>query len=176
MQATATIEAYMKLTDDIWKTLEGGYRILYDASIPLKQLELANDKDTINKIWEELWNELHHQGNVGLTSYLALPQIVRIGKLKLIYNWNLLALCCTIEQQRHLGNNPELPQEYNDYYNEGLADLKQYVLDNLNKPLDNATYTLSLATLATCNGQIELGKAIMELEDKDILDELLKQF
>jgi hypothetical protein len=166
----------MELTDNIWKTLEGGYKIPFDASIPLRQLELTNDTEKIKKIWDELWNELHHQGDVGLASYLSLPQMVRIGKLNELYDWNLLGLCCVIEQQRHLGNNPTLPAEFSDYYNKGLADLKHFVLNNLNKKLDNTTYTLSLATLATCNGQIELGKAIMELEDKDILDELLKQF
>ncbi len=166
----------MKLTDEIWKTLEGVYKTPFDASIPLRKLELAIDTETINKIWEELWNELHHQGDVGLASYLSLPQLVRIGRLKELYDWNLLGLCCVIEQQRHLGHNPTLPTDYYDYYNKGLADLKHFVLDNLNKTLDNTTYTLSLATLATCNGQIELGKAIMELEDKEILDKLLKQF
>jgi len=166
----------MELTNNIWKTLEGGYKIPYDASIPLRQLELTSDTDTVKKIWEELWNELHHQGDVGLASYLSLPQLVRIEKLKGLYDWNLLGLCCVIEQQRHLGNNPTLPTEFNDYYNKGLFDLKQLVLDNLNKKLDNTTFTLSLATLATCNGQIELGKAIMELEDKAILNEFLKQF
>ena len=166
----------MELTDNIWKTLEGGYKIPYDASILLRQLEVTSDTETITKIWEELWNELHHQGDVGLASYLSLPQLVTIGKLKGLYDWNLLGLCCVIEQQRHLGDNPKLPTEFADYYNKGLMDLKQFVLVNINGELDNSTYALSLATLATCNGQIELGKAIMELEDKDILDEFLTQF
>jgi hypothetical protein len=166
----------MKLTDDIWKTLNGGYKIPYDASIPLRQLETSNDTKTINKILKELWNELHHQGDVGIASYFSLPQIVRIGKLKGLYDSNILGLCCVIEQQRHLGNNPVLPTEFTDYYNNGLTELKQFVLENINGDLDQSTYTLSLATLATCNGNIELGKAILELEDKDILDEFLKQF
>lgn len=166
----------MKLTDNIWKTLEAGYKIPYDASISLRQLEATNDINTINLIWEELWNELHHQGDVGIASYLSLPQLVRIGKQKGIYNWNILGLCCVIEQQRHLGSNPLLPIEYQDYYFKGLSDLKQFVLDNLENETDNLTYTFSLATLATCNGQIELGKTIMNLEDKDVLAEFLEQF
>lgn len=166
----------MELTNNLWKTLEGGYKNPFDASILLQQLEHTNDPETIKKIVNELWNELHHQGDVGLASYLSLPHIVRIGKLKGLYDSNLLGLCCVIEQQRHLGNNPNLPIEFTDYYNKGLTDLEEFVLDNINKKLDNTTYTISLAALATCNGQIELGKAIMELEDNTILEAFLNQF
>jgi len=166
----------MELTDKIWQTLDGGYRVPYDASNPLKQLEQSNDANTIKSILEELWNELHHQGDVGLASYLSLPQLVRIGKSKGLFDWNLLGLCCVIEQQRHLEDNPELPIEFYDYYNQGLQGLKQFVLDNIQRELDNTTYTIALATLATCHGQIKLGKAIIELEDNEIIDEFLKQF
>ncbi|WP_316773007.1 hypothetical protein [Pedobacter frigiditerrae] len=166
----------MELTDNIWKTLEGGYRTIYDVSMPLQKLLATNDEREIDKIWEELWNELHHQGDVGLASYLSLPQLVQIGKLKNLYNLNLLSLCCIIEQQRHLGNNPVIPPEFLDYYENGLKELKLFVLNNLNNNLDDATYAISVATLATCNGQIELGKAILELEDKDILNEFIEQF
>lgn len=166
----------MNLTDEIWQDLEGGYKKPYDVSVPLRQLEQTNDSETIKNIWEELWNELHHQGDVGIASYLAVPQLVRIGKSKNIFDLNLLGLCCVIEQQRHLGDNPTLPIEFQDYYNRGLMDLKQFVLDNMNRELDNTIYTIALSTLATCNGQTKLGKAIMEMEDKDLMDEFLKQF
>lgn len=166
----------MELTDKIWQDLEGGYKSPYDASIPLIQLEKTNDPETIKKIWDELWNELHHQGNVGIASYLSLPQLVRIGKSKGLFDWNLLGLCCVIEQQRHLGNNPILPLEFIDYYNQGLVNLKQFVLDNMDKDLEDTTHTIALSTLATCNGQTKLGKAIMELVDQDLLEEFLGQF
>jgi len=166
----------MNLTDKIWKNLEGGYRLPYDASVPLSQLEQTNDPEVIKQIWKELWNELHHQGDVGLASYLALPQLVRIGKLKKLFDWNLLALCSVIEQQRRLGNNPVLPLEFQDYYDQGLADLKQFVIHILRQDMDDDTYVIALATLATCTGRIKLGKAIMELQNKDIVDEFLQRF
>ena len=166
----------MKLTDKIWSEFQGGYKVPYDVSVPLRQLEQTTDPETIKKIWEVLWNELHHQGDVGLASYLAVPQLVRIGKSKGLFDWNLLGLCNIIEQQRHLGDNPTLPSEFQGYYNQGLEDLKQFVLDNINSNLDDTTYTIALSTLATCTGRIKLGKAIMELEDNSIVDEFLEQF
>ena len=166
----------MELIDEIWQELEGGYRIPYDVSVPLKRLEQTNDPETIRKIWAELWNELHHQGDVGLASYLAVPQLVRIGKSKNLFDCDLLGLCIVIEQQRHLGDNPPLPVEFQNYYDHGLEELKQFVLDNLNRDLDDSTYAFALAAFATCTGRTKLGKAIMELEDKSIMDQFLEQF
>lgn len=166
----------MRLTDKIWSELQGGYKVPYDVSVPLRELEETTDPETIQKIWKILWDELHHQGDVGIASYLAVPQLVTIGKSKGLFDWNLLGLCNVIEQQRHLGNNPALPSEFQDYYSQGLDDLKQFVLDNINNNLGDTTYTLALATLATCTGRIKLSKAIMELEDNSILDEFLEKF
>jgi hypothetical protein len=163
------------LNDPIWKTLEGGYKILYDASIPLKKLEQADDIEEIQKIWTELWNELHHQGDVGIASYLALPQLARIAVNKDLYNWNLLGICSVIEQQRHLGDNPELPAQYQDYYNEGLQVLQQFIIANITRKTDETTFRVALSTLAACEGQIKLSKAIGELGD-DVLEEFLEQF
>jgi hypothetical protein len=163
------------LDNHLWKTLEGGYKILYDVSIPLKKLEQATDEKEIEEVWTELWNELHHQGNVGIASYLALPQLVRIAVNKDLYNWNLLGICSTIEQQRHLGDNPQLPGEYQDYYNDGLEVLKQFVIANINRKTDETTFRIALSTLAVCEGKINLSKAIGELED-DVLKEFLEQF
>jgi len=163
------------LDDPIWRTLEGGYKILYDASIPLRKLQQTNDIKVIQEVWTELWDELHHQGDVGIASYLAVPQLARIGVNKDLYNWNLLGICSVIEQQRHMGDNPQLPEEYQDYYNDGIQVLKQFIIANINRETDETTFRVALSTLAVCNGQIKLSKAISELED-DVLEEFLKQF
>tara|TARA_R110001606_G_scaffold399125_2_gene580917 strand:+ start:3955 stop:4278 length:324 start_codon:yes stop_codon:yes gene_type:complete len=107
---------------------------------------------------------------------LALPQLVRIGIKKKLFDWNLLGICSTIEQQRHAGHNPQLPAEFKDYYLKDIADLTDFVTSNLHKDLDKTTLIMALSTIATCGGQIKLGKAIMEMEDEDLLDEFLQQF
>jgi hypothetical protein len=163
------------LNDNIWKELEGGYKIPYDVSVPLTQMERATSSVEIDKILTELWDELHHQGDVGVASYLAIPQLVRISRDKSLFNWNVLALCSTIEQQRHLGENPPLPTEYTEYYNNGLIELKEFILDNFRFIQDELTLRAALSALAVCNGEMKLSKAIIELSD-DTLDEFLEQF
>ena len=163
------------LDDDVWKELKGGYKIAYDVSVPLKQLKKTNNQKEIDNIYEELWNELHHQGDVELASYLAIPQLVNIAREKALFDWNILALCATIEQQRHLGENPRLPIEYQSYYEKGLADLKIFIIANLDSVNDEITFRAALSALAACNRQIKLSKAIIELSD-DVLEEFLEQY
>jgi len=166
----------MNLSDKVWKELKGGYKIPYDASIPPRKLEQTDDPKIITKIWKELWNELHHQGDVGLASYLSVPQLARIGTEKGLVDWNLIGICCTIEQQRHDSHNPTLPKEFETYYKNGLKELKQLALEYLKRNPGETTLIIALSTIATCNGNIKLGRAIIELEDKDVLNEFLEQF
>lgn len=117
----------MTLEDRLWKELQGGYRIKYDASVPLKQLEAATGDVERNAIYDEL----HLQGEVGLASYLALPRLVRIGKNSAKFDWYLLSLCSAIEQQRHLGDNPPLPPDHKEYYDNGLKELNVSAITNI---------------------------------------------
>lgn len=166
----------MNLDNEIWKGLEGGYRTPYDVSIPLAELEQTKQPERVKEILEEFWNELHHQGDVGIASYLAIPQLVRIAKQKSLTDSSLLALCAVIEQQRHLGENPELPNKFKTYYNAGLNELKELASGQLKNNLEEMDLLITLSAIATCNGQVKVGKAILEFEDQDILDEFLEQF
>ncbi len=171
-----TLFYYMiTLDDNLWKELKGGHQMTFDVSVPLKRLEATKDKKEIENIYRELWNELHHQGNVGLASYMAVPQMVRIAKERNLFNWNVLALCATIEQQRHLGQNPTLPMLYEDYYQNGLTELKKFVVDNIRPIKDEITFRSALSVLAACNGYAKLSKAIIEMSN-DVLDEFLEQY
>ena len=165
----------MTLDDKIWKELKGGYKITYDVSVPLRQLENTTDKKEIERILDELWNELHHQGDVGLASYLAVPQLVRIAESKGLFDWKVYGLCAVIEQQRQLGTNPPVPTEYNDYYKNGLAELNKFVISNIDRGQDESDLRVILSTIATCKGQAKLGKAIIDMSD-DVLDEFLEQY
>ena len=165
----------IELDDNIWASLEGGYRTSYDASIPLKRLEASSSSAQMQPVFEELWEELHHQGDVGIASYLAVPQLARIAKEKDVFDWNILGLCAVIEQQRHLAANPQLPKEFSEYYDNGLNELKSFILSKIGKPLDSETFRIACSTLATVSGEIKLGKAILELEGST-MDEFLDQF
>lgn len=62
-------EPLLSLDDLQWKQLEGGYKgIAYDSSVALKRLGQTNTLQQATLIYQELWDELHHQGDIGLAS------------------------------------------------------------------------------------------------------------
>ena len=66
----ASLISRMILSDPKWEGLEGGYRIPYDPRPVLSKLASGIEVD---HAWDELWNELHHQGDVGEASFAQLP-------------------------------------------------------------------------------------------------------
>lgn len=164
----------MNLENTIWTTLNGGYKIPYDASIALKKLQLENDTQ-LNNIFTDLWNNLHHQGDVGLASYYAVPQLINICIEKKSVDWNFIGLCVLIENCRHLKFNPILPEELEENYYEALKKFEEYLLGNFKNIKDKESLHLTLAFFATINGQPELGRAIEKLDD-DIIQELLEKY
>ena len=65
--------------DPIWKELKGGYKVLYNPTVALQKLE---NGISMSEAWDELWQELYHQGDVGVASYASVPQLVRIHREK----------------------------------------------------------------------------------------------
>jgi hypothetical protein len=166
----------MDLQDKAWKKVNGGRKTLYDASVPLQRMEQTNDPAQVAKIWQELWDNLHHQGNVGIASYLALPQLVRIAKEKKMIDWNIFGLCSLIEQQRHERDNPDLPAVFQQYYQEGLTELSKLALESLKTDQEDDTmFVTALAVIATSSGRTRLGKAILQLEDEELMEEFLEK-
>ena len=49
------------LDDALWKELTGGYKVPLDPRPLLAELEAGHGETA----WPELWNELHHPGDVG---------------------------------------------------------------------------------------------------------------
>jgi hypothetical protein len=63
----------MPLDDSRWATYSGGYKSPYNV-VPL--IYRLSDKGTSGDFWEVVWNELHHQGDVGEASYAFVPYLV----------------------------------------------------------------------------------------------------
>jgi hypothetical protein len=165
----------MELDNKIWATLNGGYKIPYDASRPLKKLRDATRQEDLEIIFTELWDNLHHQGDVGIASYVAVPQLVSICINKRSLDSNFIGLCVLIENCRLGKHNPDLPVEYQDVYYQSLNEFERYLLLNFKSITDQTALRLTLALFATLNGQPGLGRAI-DLLDEDLLSEFLQQF
>ena len=78
------------------KQLNGGYGVPYNPESTLMKLGSFRDEAI-----SELWENLYHQGDVGLASYSAVPALVQAGELSLV---------SAIEVARSSKTNPELPE------------------------------------------------------------------
>ena len=156
----------LPLFDSKWTSLLGGYQVPYDPSDALSRLEQGQDA------WPELWDELHHQGDLGVASYAAVPQLVRIASRADRRDWNFYGLVSTIEVERHRTSNPPLPDWLTDDYDAALRQMQRLALHDLPQVADPITVRTLLAALALCKGQAKLGALLAGLDDSE-LDELV---
>jgi len=166
----------LDLNDPLWEKLEGGYKCsLYDASIALKQLEGATTLEETSAIYQELWDELHHQGDVGLASFYAVPHMIRIAREKKLVDYNVLGLVAVIEIQRHKDNQP-LPADLAPEYQLTIQDLSSLATMVLKEQWDLNLASAALAAIALSKGQIALSNAIQNLDSEDVIEEFLESY
>ena len=154
-----------------WTEMLGGYGAPYDPRPAIERLH----QDPLDRgAWDELWNELHHQGDVGEASYAALPLLVDACAAG-PRDWNLYALVATIEVERHRAANPRLPQWLAAAYAEALRRAKGLALIDLADTADRLTTRSAMAVVALACGDLELGALVAHLDESEI-GELLEQF
>jgi hypothetical protein len=154
----------LSLTDPIWRQLDGGYRTPYDASTALAQMERGEST------WEEFWEELHHQGDVGVASYAVIPQLVRISEERRTSDWNLYALAATIEIGRHRKNNPPLPAWLAPSYKSAWEALLKLALADLAGKPDELMLRSALSVVALGRGDVKLGALLNHADTDEIAD------
>ena len=162
----------MLLTDPKWSRLAGGYRVAYDPRPALSKL--AADVE-VASAWEELWNNLHHQGDVGEASYATVTALADLYSNDNLPDWNLFALTATIEVERHRKGNPPLPEWLSDDYQLAWHKLEELTVTTLRKSTDSETLQSLLAVLAIARGNLKLGALIIHLDSSE-LDEILEQY
>ncbi|MBC7948679.1 MAG: hypothetical protein H7Y42_12400 [Chitinophagaceae bacterium] len=150
----------MDLDSPSWRSLYGGNKIPYNASLPLKKLRDAVKPEEVSVILDALKENLHHNGDVGTASYAAIPQLVAICITKRSFDSRYIGLCLLIELCRIEKHNPEVPEDLQGSYFDSLSQLERYLLLNFKNITDQTSLRLTLALLATLNGQPHLGKSI----------------
>jgi hypothetical protein len=115
----------LPLDDPKWATLKGGYKMPYDVRPIL--LRLARGEDA----WDEIWENLHHQGDVGEASYAAVPCMVSILKASDQRDWNFYGFVATVEVERHRKKNPPMPDWLQNGYRAAWSQLCELALHDL---------------------------------------------
>lgn len=162
----------LKLDDSRWNGLEGGMRIPYDPRPALARLESGSDP---KPVWEELWANLQHRGDVGQASYATVPHLVRIVAAREFEDWNLFALASTIELERLSLGNPSLPDWLAGSYERAWEQLFEMARNALSGADDSVTFRCLLATIAIAKGDHRRGRILLDFDD-DELDTILGEY
>lgn len=166
----------LALSDARWSKMKGGYNLPYDVSIPLKALAKGANEDAI---WLELWEELHHQGDVGEASYAAIPNLVAISIQRNLVDWNLFHLANVIEVCRANSKISNFPSWLEISYYEAWENLFNYGLDILRKTDDELLIKTIMATIAIHKKQSKLARIMTELDESELnefYDQMFEEF
>jgi hypothetical protein len=165
---TKDVKYMLSLDDEKWKELHGGYRLPYDVSVALRSMQDGID------VWDELWNELYHQGDVDIASYAAVPQLVRIASGDTNRDWNFYGLMATIEVARHRKGNPAIPPWLKADYENAWTRASALALADIDSRIDSGTTCSILGVLALAKGELKLGAMLSGLDESE-MDEWLEE-
>ena len=155
------------LDDDRWGNLMGGYRMKCDPRPLLAKLERRLDTETT---WYALWDDLHHQGDVGEASYAAVPHLVRIYRNHDTPDWNTYAIVAIIELARDRGNNPALPEWLKDDYFSAIQELARIGAAEVLTAKNPEAFASILGIIAIAKGFRTYGKFLVDYSEDELVD------
>jgi hypothetical protein len=157
----------LSLDDDRWPSLKAGYRVAVDLRPLLRRLETASDP---RPAWEETWEELYHQGDVDVGSYVAIPHLVRNHRRRGTVDWNTYALAASVELARGQGGNPDVSVWAAEAYHWALNDLALLGLDELPRANGKEAVRSILGLVAIVFGARTYGRVLVELSEDEVVE------
>jgi hypothetical protein len=155
------------LDDKRWKDLEGGYRERFDPRPMLSKLEANRDTKSA---WHELWEGLHHQGDVGAASYAAVPHLVRIYRGHGSIDWNTYAIVAVIDLAREEQRNPPIPKWLEQDYKQAIQDLAVVGAGEILRAKETEEIRAILAVLAISVGARTHAKFLVDYSAEELLE------
>ncbi|HKO14309.1 MAG TPA: hypothetical protein VJV22_20230 [Acidobacteriaceae bacterium] len=157
----------LSFDDARWDHLTGGYKMPFDPRPSLQKLESQQDTAAA---WKELWEELHHQGDVSDASYAAVPELVRIHRNGSVADWNLYALVATIELARTEPQNPAVPGWLREDYFRSIEELARMGTKDILTATEPETERAILAVIAIARGLRTHGKFLVTYSEEELLE------
>jgi len=149
----------LPLNDMRWKSYRTGYnRQLLDTPQWLQRL-LENKFPESH--WDYLWDELHHQGDVGEASYAVVPYLSQYAEQTGSTEWHIWGFPVVVELARLDGNNPEIPREIEASYQNSLKELAHIAVKLESWP-EEASPVMS-ACIALAKDQPIFARAYLEM-------------
>ena len=156
----------LSFDDERWDHLTGGYKTPFDPRPCLQKLESRQD---IASAWKELWEDLHHQGDVGDASYAAVPELVRIHSKESAADWNLYGMVAIIELARTESQNPAVPDWLREDYFRSIEALARMGTKDILTVTETETKRAILSVIAIERGLRTHGKVLVAYSEEELL-------
>jgi hypothetical protein len=151
----------LDLDDPRWKNYKGGYGVKYDASVPLRRLY---QEGASQKLWDELWEELHHQDGLGEASYAAVPHLLEFARRSKKLDWNVFGLICVIELARP--ENVKPPREVAADYHAAIDALPEVLGSHPDRKWNADLMQAAATCIALARGQRKFAEIYVEFSFK----------
>jgi hypothetical protein len=130
--------------------------------VPLRRLFSEGPSD---ELWNDLWDELHHQGDVGPASFAAVPYLLEYARRGPTLDWNVFGLIAVIELERvPYCRNRRMPQELTEAYFTAIAQLPEVVATHPQKEWGPELTQHIVTCIALARGQRMLARAYLEMD------------
>jgi len=133
----------------------------------LRRLEAEHDTA---RVWQELWEELHHQGDVGDASFAAVPFLVRIYQERGVIDWNTYAIVAIIELARTEGKNPDVPEWIAEDYFQAIRKLAEIGTKEVMQAEAADQVCAILSVVAIEKGLRTHGKFLLNYSEAEMID------
>jgi len=154
------------------KELYGGYGVKCDAARLVSAVLTEPEK---SDSWNEFWQELYHQADIGDASLAVIPILVQ-GLIEKNYRAeHLWAYVSSIEIVKGRRNNPDVPEWLSIAYSEAIKNLEVYSYQVASKISNSEILRYLFGFLLLCKGDFLYGRALAELTP-DIVEETLENY
>jgi hypothetical protein len=116
--------------------------------------------------YDELWQRVHHQGDLGTAAYAVVPELVRLMGNRKEADWRAYSLIATIDERRKAAGNPSVPDWLEGSYGTAMRELIPPALAHLRRAEDDLDVRSLLAVLAHAKGQRTVGAIALWTEDE----------
>ena len=158
--------------DPRWSALRSGYRMPLDPRPLVENLEAGNPQAA----WKELWDELHHQGDVGEASYAAVPLMVEVHRKSGKPDWNVYALVSIVELARTEPQNPALPEWLSADYFRAIQELAEMGTREVLSATDPDAIGAILSIIAVAKGLRLHAKFLLMYQEEEMEEIETKAF
>lgn len=150
----------LSLTDPRWSDFKSGYRVNYDARTLLRRFSTGTD---LQGCWKEVWNELHHQGDLDTASYAVVPYLVHYARDQK-RDYNIYGYVSAVICESGRNKNPSVPRFLEPAFAKALAELFDLATIDLRPGVSPRTLRAILEYLAAYKGAPDLARAICDID------------